>query len=157
ILSTVTDLAEPGDDPVFVSLGSTTNFQAFATGEATYQSFISSNNELFDTDTGDPGVTETPAITHTHSNAVGSATPMSGGPVFSNVVSVSRPYSLTTRIDLTLTSQNFGIDVDSTTTVLAPQQVIPAPPSAVLALGALPVLGLGWWLRRWRRGGAAAA
>ncbi len=113
------------------------------TGTGTFQSIVDYNNHLFG---GFPGIPGGASSGNSFSTGPQSFTITSS---FNNTVTgttiATIPFAMSNEFDIGNLSIGSGAQLGLTgTTTLA----VPAPPTAVLALGGLPLLGLGGWLRR---------
>jgi hypothetical protein len=108
----------------------------------TFQSYAANSNADFDT-TGVTTGPQSPTISMTKTSFDSMPDPSA------DFLRTGGMYSVTTYNTITLVPG--GIINFSTSTTLDVAAVTPAPAGLVLACAAVPALGLGAWVRRWRR------
>jgi len=122
-----------------------TNPNAVQSVSTTYQGFLDNTNTLF----GQPAAGSTPIQTASASLGSAGTAPLVFSPGVSgnNLVPGGTPFSMTDVLTFTFTL-SAGSGQTSANVSASTVASVPAPAGVVLALTALPVLGVGGWIRR---------
>jgi len=118
------------------------------TVSSTYQGFLDNSNTLF----GQPAGGSTPQQSASASLSAPGTLPLAYNPATPTAdVPGGTPFSMTDVLTFTFTlGKGSGQDTAAASFTTTADAIVPAPSGVVLALTAIPLLGLGAWLRRRR-------